>query len=305
VTSRPAPTTALVLAAGLGARLRPLTAGRAKPSLPVAGPSLIARVVRWLAGHTISDLMVNLHYHPETITAILGDGAGFGVGVRYSWEQPLLGTAGGPRRAFALGAGDRLWLVNGDTLCDVPLQAMADAHRRSDALVTMAVIPNPDPTRYGGVLVDGGIVTGFTARGSGPSWHFVGVQIAERAAFESLPDGVPHESVSSLYPALMAARHDSVRAFQTEARFDDIGTPSDYLAACLRFAGGDPSALVAPGARVHASAKLDRTVVWDDVEIGAGARLREAVVMSGARVPAGFIAERQIVAPDLTLTAIA
>jgi NDP-sugar pyrophosphorylase family protein len=303
VTPRPAPATALVLAAGLGARLRPLTANRAKPSLPVAGPSLIARVVTWLASRGIPDLIVNLHYRPETITAILGDGAPFGVRVRYSWEQPLLGSAGGPRRAFALGADDRLWLVNGDTLCDVALEAMADAHGRSDALVTMAVIPNPDPTRYGGVLVDEGMVTGFTRRGSGPSWHFVGVQIAERRAFESLTDGVPYESVSALYPALMATHPGSVRAFQTEARFHDIGTSSDYLAACLELAD-DPAALVAPDARVHAGARLDRTVVWDDVEIGAGARLREAIVMSGARVPAHFIAERQIVAPDLTLTPI-
>jgi NDP-sugar pyrophosphorylase family protein len=95
VTSRVAPSTALVLAAGLGTRLRPLTLARAKPALPVAGPSLIERIVRWLAGHGVTDLIVNLHYRPETITARLGDGTGLGTRVRYSWEQPVLGSAGG------------------------------------------------------------------------------------------------------------------------------------------------------------------------------------------------------------------
>src|SRR5262249_46636348 len=143
--SRSAPDAALVLAAGLGTRLRPLTAARAKPSLPVAGPSLIERVVGWLASERITELIINLHYRPETVTRILGDGAGAGVRVRYSWEQPLLGSAGGPRRAFAITTAERLWLVNGDTLSDVPLASMAAAHFASDALVTLAVIPNPDP----------------------------------------------------------------------------------------------------------------------------------------------------------------
>ena len=141
-----------MLAAGLGTRLRPLTSARAKPALPVAGSSLIERIVRWLAGHGVTDLIVNLHYRPETITARLGDGAGFGTRVRYSWEQPVLGSAGGPRRAFSLARDERLWLVNGDTLADVPLAAMAEAHERSDALVTMAVIPNPDPSRQSSTL---------------------------------------------------------------------------------------------------------------------------------------------------------
>lgn len=303
--SRPAPRAAFVLAAGLGMRLQPLTAARAKPSLPVAGPSLIERVGRWLTDSGVSDLLVNLHYRPETITAILGDGARIGARVRYSWEQPLLGSAGGPRRAFALTDADRLWLVNGDTLSDVALDAMAQSHGRSDALVTLAVIPNPDPTRYGGVVLDGDEVTGFTPRGRGPSWHFVGVQIAERAGFDRLVDGVPAESVGACYPALIAERPGSVRAFHTRAAFHDIGTPADYLAACLHFAAGDRATLVAASARIDPGATLDDAVIWEDVEVGPGARLSRSIVMSGAHVPRGFVAERQIVAPDLTLTPMA
>jgi NDP-sugar pyrophosphorylase family protein len=302
--ARSAPEAALVLAAGLGTRLRPLTASRAKPSLPVAGPSLIERVSGWLVESGVRDLIVNLHYRPETIAVLLGDGSRLGARVRYSWEQPILGSAGGPRRAFALTTDDRLWLVNGDTLCDVALDAMAAAHAESDALVTMAVIPNPDPDHYGGVVLDGDVVTGFVPRGRGPSWHFVGVQIAERAAFEALPDGVPAESVGRCYPALIASRRGSVLAFRSQAAFHDIGTPSDYVAASLHFAAGDQSRLVGAGARVSGEAHLEDTIVWDDVEIAGGARLTRSIVMSGARVPAGFTAEGQIVAADLTSSSI-
>jgi mannose-1-phosphate guanylyltransferase len=301
---RSAPDVALVLAAGLGTRLRPLTEARAKPSLPVAGPSLIERVVAWLVGERITELIVNLHYRPETVTRILGDGTGGGVRVRYSWEQPLLGSAGGPRRAFAITTAERLWLVNGDTLSDVPLASMAAAHAASDALVTLAVIPNPDPMRYGGVLLDGDNVIGFVPRGRGPSWHFVGVQIAERAAFDRLPDGVPAESVRNCYPELIAERPGSVRAFRSTAAFHDIGKPADYLAACLHFAGGDASRLVDSSARVHPGARVEDTVVWDDVEVAPGARLVRSIVMSGARVPAGFSAAGQVVMPDLTTSVI-
>jgi len=303
VTSRVAPSTALVLAAGLGTRLRPLTLARAKPALPVAGPSLIERVVRWLSGQGVIELIVNLHYRPETITARLGDGAGLGTRVRYSWEQPVLGSAGGPRRAFSLASDERLWLVNGDTLADVPLSAMAEAHRSSEALVTMAVIPNPDPSRYGGVAIDdGGAVSGFSRRGAtDPSWHFVGVQIAERAAFERLPDGVPANSVGALYPSLIAEWPGSVRAFRCEVTFRDIGTPADYLAACLALADG-PAALRAADAQVAADASVERSVLWEDVHVGSGASLFECVVMSGARVPEGFHARRAVIGVDLAQT---
>ncbi|MBK5299256.1 MAG: NTP transferase domain-containing protein [Vicinamibacteria bacterium] len=292
---RPAPTGALVLTAGLGTRLRPLTADRAKPALPVAGPTLVERILRGLSRQGVRRVLLNLHYRPETITSVVGDGSGLGVHVRYSWEVPLLGSGGGPRRAFSLVPDDRLWLVNGDTLTDVLLAAMAAEHAASDALVTMAVIPNPAPERYGGVAVTPqGEVTEFVPRGSAsPTWHFVGVQIAERDAFASLADGVPADSVGPLYRALIASRPGAVRAFRSHARFVDIGTPRDYLDTCLSLAG---TSLVA-GARVEVdpSARLEACVLWDDVRIGRGVRLRRVVVGEGVHLPDGYQADNAVV----------
>ena len=292
---RPAPSGALVLTAGLGTRLRPLTANRAKPALPVAGRTLVEHIVAGLAAYGVDRILLNLHYRPDTITRIVGDGAALGVSVRYSWEVPLLGSGGGPRRAFSLVPDDRLWLVNGDTLTDVNLAAMAAEHSASDALVTMAVIPNPAPERYGGVVVTPrGDVTAFVPRGATEAtWHFVGVQIAERAAFASLTDGVPASSVGPLYDALMAARTGAVRAFRSSAHFADIGTPRDYLETCLAMAGES----VVGGARVEIdpSAVLESCVLWDDVRIGREAQLRRVVVATGVRIPDGYHAEGAII----------
>jgi NDP-sugar pyrophosphorylase family protein len=111
-----------VLTAGLGTRLQPLTSWRAKPALPVAGTTLIERILKGLASQGVRDLVLNLHHLPETITMVLGDGSAHGVRIRYSYEQPLLGSGGGPRRAFDLVEDDRLLLVNGDTLARVDLR---------------------------------------------------------------------------------------------------------------------------------------------------------------------------------------
>src|SRR6266849_8993539 len=179
---------ALVLAAGLGTRLRPLTLARAKAAAPVDGEPLARRAIRWLVRHGVRDLVLNLHHRPEPITAAVGDGSDLGARVRYSWESPVLGSAGGPRHALPLlldglraGASGTFVLVNGDTLTDADLPAMVAQHRRTGALVTMALIANPRPDKYGGVLLDGDrVFTGFTRRGSPePSFHFVGPQVVE------------------------------------------------------------------------------------------------------------------------------
>ncbi len=266
---------ALVLTAGLATRLRPLSHVRAKAALPVAGTPLVHRIIRWLAGAGIRDFVLNLHHLPQTITALVGDGTQFGVRVRYSWEMPVLGSAGGPRRALPLLGAPRFLIVNGDMLTDASLPDLMAAHDRPGTLVTMAVVPNAAPEKYGGVLVDDeGTVTGFTRRGSQqPSYHFIGVQVAESAAFATLPDNRPLESVGSLYPELMRTNPGSVRVCVSNAEFLDIGTPADYLETCLRLAEREGHVLA------------NDCVLWDHVEIEPGARLERCVVTDEVRVP--------------------
>ena len=278
---------ALVLTAGLATRLRPLSFVRAKAALPVAGEPLARRILRTLRAAGVTDAVLNLHHLPHTLTSRIGDGSDIDMRVRYSWEVPVLGSAGGPRHALPLLGAPTFLIVNGDTLTDVDVGAVVAAHRRYAPLVTMAVIPNTEPDKYGGAVVDGdGIVTGFVRRGAGqPSYHFIGVQVAEAEAFAALPDNVPHESVGALYPALMETRRGAVRAYVCAAEFMDIGTPADYLRTALLLAGG-PSGTAGARTRVHPDARVERSILWDDVEVGEGAMLRECVVADGARIPA-------------------
>ncbi|HET7694703.1 MAG TPA: NDP-sugar synthase [Vicinamibacterales bacterium] len=293
---------ALVLAAGLGTRLQPLTLVRAKAAAPVDGEPLVCRTIRWLVSHGITDLVVNLHHKPETIAAAVGDGSDLGARVRYSWESPVLGSAGGPRHALPLllddggsptprtGERGTCVLVNGDTLTTVDLPAMIDQHRRSGADVTMALIPNPRPDKYGGVVVDErGAVTGFTRRGGG-GLHFVGPQVIEAGAFLPLEDGVPSETVLDLYPKLIAARRGSVMGFVSDATFHDIGTPADLLETSLALAAAD-GRVDRPrwgrGVRVAASARVSRSVLWDNVTVEDGAAVDECVVADNVTIAAG------------------
>ena len=278
---------ALVLTAGLATRLRPLSFVRAKAALPVAGTPLIHRILRSLSSAGVQDVVLNLHHLPHTLTSLLGDGSALGMRIRYSWEVPVLGSAGGPKRALPLHANPGTFLVlNGDTLTDVSLPALLDDHRRSGALVTIAVVPNTEAEKYSGMSVGpDGAFTGWVSRGSRePSYHFIGVQAAEPAAFASVPADTPSE-VRTLYPALVAARPGAVRAFRTQASFVDIGTPSDYLETSLLLAareGIDTSA----GAEISPTARIERSILWDDVIVEDGAMLKDCVVTDGVRVPA-------------------
>jgi mannose-1-phosphate guanylyltransferase len=294
---------ALILAAGLGTRLRPLTDIRAKAAVPVNGVPLVRRVASWLVAQAFTDLVVNLHHRPASITRGLGDGRDIGARVRYSWEHPVLGSAGGPRRALPLlvdssGAtaeSDRSFLmVNGDTLTELDLRELLARHERSEALVTMALIRNPRPDVYGGVVVRDGWISGFSRAGSSAeSFHFIGVQAARASAFADLPDGVPSESVMQVYPRLMQENPRALAAHIVDAPFSDIGTPADYLQTSCELAAREGDRLLSSaGSEIAASAHLRRTAVWDRVRIGEDVDLDECIVCDvrpGERIDAGLL----------------
>jgi mannose-1-phosphate guanylyltransferase len=162
---------------------------------------------------------------------VLGDGSDLSVQVRYSWEQPqVLGSAGGPRLALDIIGDETFLIVNGDTLSDLKIGGLVDAHHRSDALVTLALVRNEAPDKYGGVnLADDGRVTGFVPRGplANNSFHFIGVQIVHADAFEQIRPGEPAHSIGGVYDALITARPGAIRGYVSGAEFWDIGTPED------------------------------------------------------------------------------
>lgn len=280
----------VVLTAGLGTRLRPLTWLRAKPALPVAGAPLVNRILRWLAGFGVERAVLNLHHLPGTIRSVVDGNSPSGLRIVYSYEDPILGSAGGPKRALGLLDAPRALVVNGDTLTDVDLGAVAAAHEASGALVTMAVVPNREPARYGGVLVgEDGAVAGFARRGEASvgSWHFVGVQVLEAAALEGVPPDGASESVGWLYPRLIRECPGSVQAYRCDAAFRDIGTPADYLATSVTLSGGDPRLLIGPRCAIAHDARVSGSILWEDVSVGPDARVAGCIVTDGVSLPAG------------------
>ncbi len=223
---------ALVLAAGLGVRLRPLTDVCAKPAMPVAGDPIVRRIVRWLVREHVVDIALNLHHLPQTVTRVLGDGSDLGARVRYSWEQPeILGSAGGPRQALDIIGEDVFLIVNGDTLTDLSIAPLVDAHRRSGALVTLTLTPNRRPDAFGGVRLDSdGRVLGFVPRGPGAvgSYHFFSTQVVRAEVFRPLQPGVPASSIGGVYDRLIAEQPGSIRGHVTDARYWHIETVAEY-----------------------------------------------------------------------------
>jgi len=304
---------ALVLAAGRGERLRPLSAELPKPLLPVAGRPLVEHTLErlWRAG--VEAAAINLHHLGERIRGALG--ASFrGLPLTYSEEPVLLGTGGAlvPLGGFFAGA-DLVLVVNGDSLCRWPLRALVERHRRErrrGARATLLLHRTVPPAGYGGgVAFEAGRVLAF--RPGGHLWRtartrrvFAGATALEPELVGRLPEG-PSDVVAALYEPLLAAGEE-LAALETARAWHDLGTPRRYLEGALERALErlpERGAWVAEGAAVDATARLRRVAVEAGAEIAAGALVRDTLVLGGARIGAGARVEDAIVAGGVTVAA--
>ncbi|MGD9904489.1 MAG: sugar phosphate nucleotidyltransferase [Vicinamibacterales bacterium] len=301
--------TALVLAAGLGTRLAPLSAFRAKAALPVAGDALVRRQLRWLAAAGVTRAVVNLHHRPDTITAVVGHGDDLGVAVAFSWEPVVLGSAGGPARALELLDRERFFVVNGDTLTDLDLTALAAAHAATRPLVTMAASPAV-PAGYNALLADasgrwrGVRRAGTAAAADLVASHFVGVQVAERAAFAAVAADRPSEILHEVYPRLVAVDGGAVRVWTSDAAFRDVQTPADYLDTARAVAAAEGRPLDrGRGVIIADSARVVDTLCWDDVSIEPHADVAGCIVVDGVHVPTGTVVRDACLLPAVAYPA--
>jgi NDP-sugar pyrophosphorylase family protein len=315
---------AMVLAAGLGSRMRPLTLLRAKPVLPVLNRPLLHWTMERLARAGVTHVVVNRHHLPQTVTAVLGSGRRFGLVVRYSDEPSLLGTGGGPRAARDLLGDAPFLLVNGDVLFDFDLRTLLAAHRGCGARATLALRPNPVPYAYSPVVADrtGRIlsIAGRPLAARGVVSMFASVHVLDPSLLDRLPPGAS-DSVLDLYvPLLAEGAH--LQGVRIRGAWYDFGRPSLYRDAQLRLLPGrgrdralvDGKARVAAtarvrrsvvgrGARVGASARVERSVLWEGAVAEADAWVSGSIVASGGVVRAGERARDVIVLPAAALEA--
>ncbi|MFO8071691.1 MAG: sugar phosphate nucleotidyltransferase [Polyangia bacterium] len=288
----------MILAAGFGTRLRPITERIPKPLVPVVGRPNISRTIEQLGRLGIRELAINLHHLPDAIRAALGDGSDLGAKIAYSEERPeILGTGGGIRRALPLLGDGTFAVVNGDALFAPDLESALAAHRRSGALATLVVREDPCAEELGAVHADeSGRVRRIAGRGADRAglrpFMFTGVHIVEPEIGEHLPRKgcVVRDSYIPLLES--GAR---IGAWIDTGFFCDLGTCGRYLAAnvdlvtgAARIAGftaPDDGVLVAADARVDPRAELGAgAVVESGAELAAGARVERAVVLPGAAV---------------------
>jgi len=290
----------MVLAAGLGTRMRPLTLLRAKPALPVLDRPLIAFTLERLARSGVRDVIVNLHHLPESVTGALGGGRRFGLRIRYVHEPRILGTGGGPRVVRDFFGREPFLLVNGDVYFELDLRQLVARHRASGALATLALRRLPDPRAYSTVVSDrrGRIlsIAGRPAPSEGVRSMFAGVHVLEPRLLERLPEGAS-DSVRDLYIPLLA-EGALLLGVRQEGAWYDFGRPSLYRDAQLRMlrARGRRQVLKGRGARVASSAVVRRSVVGSRARVAPGARVSASVLWEGASVEAGARVTRAIVA---------
>ncbi len=321
------------MAAGLGTRLRPITWEIPKPVVPVANRPIVAHLLQLLASHGANEVVANLHWFPETVTGLLGDGSDYGVELTYEHEDELLGTAGGVRNvADFLTADDApFFVLAGDALTDVDLGALLTAHEANGGVATLAVKKVKDVSQYGVIVTDADDrVQGFQEKPD-PAEALSDlcncmVYVFSPEIFDYFPKSQmedPVDFAKDVFPALL--EHEvPFHVHEIEGYWNDIGTLPEYLAGNLDVLTGavqlgslggvlldedaDPAdaglpgdleiegpILVGAGAQVGSGARLTGPIVLGPgASVGAGAHVRESVLLPGGVVPERGILARGI-----------
>lgn len=295
----------MILAAGYGTRLWPLTIDRAKPAIPFMNRPLVGYVAEYLARHGFHDIVVNLHHQSDSIRAALGDGKRFGVRFHYVEEPTILGTSGALDNARELLEGDAFVVINGKLATDINLGVALETHRRTRALATLVLRPNPLRERYSSVDVRDGLVTGFggfpasdNVRGDDENeiekesgvavpLMFTGIQVFDPRVFEHIPRGVFSHSVTDVFiPAI--ERGERVAAHVAEGSWHELSTVRRYLETSIALMSREGRDVeLGAGAILEDGADVRESVFWENAHVEAGARVHRAVLGAGVRVESG------------------
>jgi mannose-1-phosphate guanylyltransferase len=308
---------AMVLAAGLGTRLRPLTYEITKPMVPVLDRPVMAHILDLLERHGCEEVIANLHYFPDSIRAYFGEDGK----LSYRFEEELLGTAGGVRACADFFGSEPFVVISGDALTDIDLTALAARHRESGGIATLAVKQVSDTREYGVVLHDAaGRITGFQEKPE-PEEALsdlgnCGIYVFDPAIFDHFPERPFVDWAQDVFPALLE-RDVPFHIHEVHDYWNDVGSLAELRQGTFDALRGElrlqiDGREVAPGvvlAGSDASLPADLQAqgpVWigRDVTIGAGVRLTGPLVLGdGARVGDGAQLRESIVFPGTAIAA--
>ncbi len=285
---------AMILAAGLGTRLRPLTSKKPKPLVPIGNRPIIDRLIHYLKGHGIREIVVNAHHHPQQVVAHLDGGRPFGIEVEVRVEPEILGTGGGIKNTEDFWDPDPFIVINGDILTDVDLNRAFEEHRRNGNLVTL-VLHNYKP--FNQIRIDNhqNIIDIASDDRSG-RLAFTGIHIIEPEVLNYIPSG-KFSNIIDCYRELIRSG-EPIRAYLSHEHYwRDIGTVNSYVLA-NKESLHENSFLLAPDCRIHSTARMEewaiigtnvlldkdveirRSILWNDVRVRRGTKVIDSVVTS-------------------------
>lgn len=299
----------MIMAAGLGTRLRPLTDLIPKPMATILNRPVLYHILKLLKMHGVEEVVINLHHFPESVTSYFGDGTGLGMAIRYSVEQELLGTAGGVKNNEEFLSGDTFLVVSGDALTDVDLTALIAGHRSRGGIATLAVKEVEDPSQYGVVLTDStGRVRGFqekpSAREALSRMCNCGIYVFEPAIFNYIPPNAFYDFGRQVFADLLKVGRPFY-AQEADGYWNDVGSLEEYRrgsydALLGRVRVEIPGREAAPSVWLGRQACVDPSVrVKPPVLVGDGCRVGESVVLEGPVI----VGDHCIVEPGASLSA--
>lgn len=320
---------AMILAAGVGSRLDPLTRNIPKPMVPIVNKPVMEHIVEMLARNGVKDIMVNLHYLGEQIQNYFGNGEKWGVKISYSPEEQLWGDAGSVKRCEEFFDEDTFIVVGGDDLADLDLKRLVRFHQEKKAISTIALSLVDDPSEYGiALLNDRGRITRFLEKPKGEvifsNSANTGVYVFDKHILELIPKGVRYGFGHDLFPMLLEQK-TRCYGYLTSSYWKDVGNLRQYQEAHhnalsgrvdLRIPGKeirkyiwvgenveiDPTAeigypvVIGNNCRIEKGAKLlEYSILADDCVLEEGSVVKQSVLWHGACVMRNTMLERCVV----------
>lgn len=291
---------AMILAAGFGTRLFPLTIDRTKPAIPFLGKPLVGYVAEYVARFGIEDIVVNLHHQPQSVIDALGDGSDFGVSIDYTIETPdILGTAGALDFARDHLKDGTFVIVNGKIITDIDIAAAVETHRRSGAIATMVLKANHKRDKFTVVETDDGFIRQFGPHATPVTGEelrdtdheiatplmFTGIHICEPEMLDLIPRGQYSDTVSDIYIPYIKGG-GKIAAHVADGEWFELSTIPRYLDISLAMLG-KCDLHVGENSRLSGATSLKDSIIWDDVTIGDGATLYRTIVADGVTIEPG------------------
>ena len=303
---------AMILAAGEGTRLRPLTKTLPKPMVPIVGVPLLERTLGWLSGEGVTEAAINLFHRPQIIPDYFGDEFA-GMRLHYFFEDTLRGTAGGVKAAQGVLEDAPFYVVYGDNLVFTDLRRLAAFHTAHSGLGTVSLFHHPTPTAAGIVGLDAeSRITRFMEKPPAAEVFSdlanAGVYVLDPAVFAFIPADTPSDFGRDIFPALLA-QNQALYGTPLGGYLQDTGTPDSYRQANFDCLAGraeasfdDPNLWIAPTASIGVGVLFSgRNIISGGAFVGDGAALTDVIMLPGARVPPGISIRDALVGPGYTL----